>query len=88
MYCTNGNVIKSQNPMFLCDPLELCVAWYQALVDPTKSTELREFVQEVVHSEIALRNEEIIRRLRQEQIYSGHILLLNQAVCFLSLKPC
>ena len=54
--------------MFLCDPLELCVAWYQALVDPTKSTELREFVQEVVHSEIALRNEEIIRRLRQEQM--------------------
>ena len=57
--------------MFLCDPFVFFfdgIAWYQALADPRKSTELREFVQEVVHSEIALRNEEIIRRLRQEQM--------------------
>jgi len=63
--------------MFLCDPFVFFfdgIAWYQALADPRKSTELREFVQEVVHSETApllqsaQQDKEVIRCLRQEQM--------------------
>jgi len=56
-----------------CDPFEFFfgdTAWDQALADPRKSTELREFMQEVYHSETTalLHEHNGVIRMQREHI--------------------